>query len=115
MSKYFLEFAPLIDKNLKIKGTTTKYILRELAKKYLPNELISAPKRGFEVPLTKWVNSELNEMIREYLKKGFSANFIDKKVIQNVIDKKINIPEDKRAKILYQLFCLELWYENSIS
>lgn len=115
LSKYFLEFAPLIDKNLKIKGTTTKYILRELAKKYLPNELVSAPKRGFEVPLTKWVNSELNEMIREYLKKGFSANFIDKKVIQNVIDKKINIPEDKRAKILYQLFCLELWYENSIS
>jgi asparagine synthase (glutamine-hydrolysing) len=117
MSKYFLELAPKLDKNFKINKTTTKYILRELAKKYLPNELITAPKRGFEIPLTNWVNSELNDIIMDYLNYGFYKNFIDEKVVKNIIERKISIPEDKRAKILYLLFALEVWRknENSIS
>ena len=108
LSKYFLEFAPQIDKNQKI----SKNILRTLAKKYLPNKLLTAPKRGFEIPLTSWVNGELNEMIMSYLNKGFYKNFIDEKIVKNIIDRKIKIPEDRRAKILYLLFSLEVWYNN---
>ena len=108
LSKYFLEFAPRIDKNQKL----SKKILRTLAKKYLPNELLTAPKRGFEIPLTSWVNGELNEMIMSYLDKGFYKNFIDEKIVKNIIDRKIKIPEDKRAKILYLLFSLEVWYNK---
>jgi len=111
LSKYFLEFVPRIDKNQKI----SKKVLRELAKKYLPNELLTAPKRGFEIPLTNWVNGELNEMIMSYLKNGFYKNFIDEKIVKNIIDRKIKLPEDRRAKILYLLFTLELWYENRFS
>ncbi len=109
LSKYFLEFALRIDKNQKI----SKKILRDLAKKYLPNELLTAPKRGFEIPLTSWVNGELNEMIMSYLNNGFYKNFVDEKIIQNIIDRKIKIPEDRRAKILYLLFSLEVWYNKN--
>jgi asparagine synthase (glutamine-hydrolysing) len=117
LSKYFLELAPKLDKTFKINKTYTKFILRELAKKYLPNELITAPKRGFEIPLTNWVNNELNEIIMDYLNHGFYKNFIDERVIKNIIEKKMKIPEDRRAKILYLLFTLEVWRksENSIS
>ena len=111
LSKQMLETAPRL-KN-KIKGTTTKFILRELAKKYLPNEVVTAKKRGFEIPLTNWVNGELNEMIMSYLNNGFYKNFIDEKIIQKIIDRKIFIPEDKRAKILYLLFSLEVWYNKT--
>jgi asparagine synthase (glutamine-hydrolysing) len=111
LSKYMLELAPRIDKNDKL----LKKILKDLAKEYLPNELINAPKRGFEIPLTRWVNNEMNNMIMSYLNKGFYKNFVDEKVIKNIIERKINIPEDKRAKILYLLFTLELWYENRFS
>ena len=111
LSKYMLELVPRIDKNDKL----LKKILKDLAKEYLPNELINAPKRGFEIPLTRWVNNEMNNMIMSYLNKGFYKNFVDEKVIKNIIERKINIPEDKRAKILYLLFTLELWYENRFS
>jgi len=111
LSKYMLELAPRIDKNDKL----LKKILRELSNKYLPHELINAPKRGFEIPLTNWVNNEMNEIIMSYLDKGFYKHFVDEKVIKNIIERKINIPEDKRAKILYLLFTLELWYENRFS
>ena len=107
LSKYFLETAPQMKG--KINNTTTKYILRSLAKKYLPQEVVNAPKRGFEIPLISWVNGELEEIIREYLKNGFYKNFLDEKEVQNIIDRKVKISEEKRAKILYLLFSLEVW------
>jgi len=116
LSKYFLEIAPRIDKSLKVKKFNTKYILRELAKKYLPDELITAPKRGFEIPLIKWVNEDLNEVIMDYLRYGFYKNFIDSKLVDKIINRKIEIPEERRAKIIYLLFVLEVWaYENCFS
>src|SRR5664280_49359 len=44
LSKDILEWAPSINDKYKIRGTRTKYLLRELAKKYLPEELIYQPK-----------------------------------------------------------------------
>ncbi len=114
LSKYILEFAPQIPDHLKINKITTKYILRKLGEKCLPKELINQPKRGFEVPLKRWVNNDLKDMIFDALKKGcYSENFINRKFINNLLEKKIKISEEKRAKILWTMFCLEVW-KNSI-
>ena len=109
LSKYFLETAFKIDKSLKIKNFKTKYILRKLATKYLDEEVVTAKKRGFEIPLTRWVNNEMRDMIMGYLNYGFYKNFVDKNLVDKIINRKIDIPEDKRAKILYLLFTLEVW------
>ncbi|QCI29021.1 asparagine synthase (glutamine-hydrolyzing) [Caminibacter pacificus] len=111
LSKYMLEFAPKIDKNDKL----LKKILRELAKKYLPLEIVNAPKRGFEIPLVSWVDGELRDVIFDYLNYGFYKNFVDEKLVEKIKNKKLQIPEEKRAKILYLLFALEVWHENSVS
>ena len=113
LSKDILEFSPTIQDNYKIKGTNTKYILRELAKKYLPKELINQPKRGFEVPLKRWVENDLKDRIKDTLSgNSYSENFIDKKFINQILDNKINISSEKRAKILWNMFCLEIWKNN---
>jgi len=117
LSRYFLEYAPLLKSKYKVNFLTTKYSLRLLASKYLLKEIVRAKKRGFEIPLVKWVNNDLNDMIMDYLNYGFYKNFIDEKLVDNIINRKINISEEKRAKILYLLFSLEVWKknENSIS
>ena len=113
LSKYMLEFAPTLSDELKIKGTTTKYLLRELAKQYLPKELISQPKRGFEVPLKKWIENDLKENIFDALGSNcFSQNFVNKKFIINLLNKKIDISDEKRAKMLWTMYCLEIWKNN---
>lgn len=110
LSKYLLEFAPTLKDTYKIKGTTTKYILRELARKYLSPELISQPKRGFEVPLKQWVEKDLKEPIFDSLSQGcYSENFIDKTFIQALLNHKINVSDEKRAKMLWTMYALELW------
>ncbi len=113
LSKYMLEFAPTLQDKFKIKGTTTKYILRNLAKQYLPKELISQPKKGFEVPLKNWIENDLKENIFDALNgDSYSQSFIDKKFIQNILNKKTNVSDEKRAKMLWAMYCLEVWKNN---
>lgn len=114
LSKELLEYAPGMNDACKIKGSTTKYLLRQLAKKYLPAELIDQPKRGFEIPLKKWVDNELKEIIFSYLhnENAVSKQFIKPAFIKGLLNNTVNIPGEKRAKILWTLFSLEVWHQK---
>ena len=113
LSKYILELAPRLSGLLKVSGKDTKFILRELSKKYLPPKIIMQPKRGFEVPLKRWVQSDLKDQIFDSLShESYSSNFIKKEFIQGVLDKSIKISDEKRAKMLWDMYCLEVWKKN---
>lgn len=114
LCKGLLEFVPGLTDDRKIQGFQTKRLLRDIAKKYLPPELINQPKRGFEIPLKNWVDFELNEMIRDYLTSTNAINkdYVKPRAIEAILDNKLNIPKEKRAKMLWSLFCLEIWNEK---
>jgi asparagine synthase (glutamine-hydrolysing) len=108
-----LELAPTLKDEFKVNGQTTKFILRELGKKYLPKSIINQPKRGFEVPLTHWVNNDLKENILDRLKyDSYSSEFFPSNFIKDLVNRKIDISEDGRAKVLWSIFCLEVWRDN---
>ena len=115
LCKGLLEYVPTLPDNLKISGTTTKYLLRKLAEKYLPAELINQPKRGFEVPLQQWVNDKLRCIISDYLNAADSyyKNFVDAGFVRDLLNNKVNLMAEKRAKMLWLLFTLEVWYKRS--
>lgn len=114
LCKELLEYAPGMDDSFKIKGKTTKYLLRQLSKKYLPATLVNQPKRGFEIPLKNWVENELKDIIFDYLlsPNALSKQFIQQQFIASLLENTIKIPAEKRAKILWTLFSLEVWYKK---
>lgn len=114
LSKELLEYIPSIKDEYKVHGNTTKYILRKLAQKYLPKDIVDQPKRGFEVPLRKWVSNELQELIFDYVgaSNAFSKNYIRQSFIERLLNKRIKIPEEKRAKMLWTMFCMEVWHKK---
>jgi asparagine synthase (glutamine-hydrolysing) len=113
LSKDLLEFAPTIDDKFKIRGFKTKYLLRELAKKYLPEELINQPKRGFEIPLKSWMENDLKEITFDYLSGStFSETFIKRQFILELLNNKTNTSPEKRAKMLWSLLALEIWFKH---
>lgn len=116
LSKELLELAPGFRDDYKINGSTTKYLLRKLAANYLPDQLINQPKRGFEVPLKQWVDVELKDIIFDYLgnNNSYADNFVDKDFTRKLLERKINIPNEKRAKMLYTLFALDVWYNKCV-
>ncbi len=62
-----VEFALNLDKNLKIKNNTSKYLLRKLLAEYIPKEYFDRPKWGFAIPLGSWMKNELKDFCMKYL------------------------------------------------
>ncbi len=114
LCKDLLEYVPSLPDSYKLKGSQTKYILRKLAEKYLPAELINQPKRGFEIPLKKWIDNELKDMIASYIltPDAYCKNFVQPGFIENLWNRKIKTGDEKRAKMLWTLFALEVWYKK---
>jgi asparagine synthase (glutamine-hydrolysing) len=50
---------------LKLQGFTTKYLLKQLMRKMLPREIVDRPKKGFGVPLARWLRAELAPLLHE--------------------------------------------------
>jgi asparagine synthase (glutamine-hydrolysing) len=79
--------AQKIPNRYKIKNGVHKYILKEVAKKYLPDEIIYRPKKGFDMPSLEWFQGDLNSKIMELLSsdKALITNFIDRDEIVKII------------------------------
>jgi asparagine synthase (glutamine-hydrolysing) len=114
LCKEVLEYVPTIADDLKINGTQTKYLLRKLAANYLPETLINLPKRGFEIPLKQWVNGQLRDIIADYLGSASALypEFMNKQFVTGLLDESVKVPSEKRAKMLWLLFTLEVWYRK---
>lgn len=67
LDRDLVAFAQKLNPNLKLKGLETKYLLKKVAERYLPKEIIYRPKTGFGAPVRKWITVEMDDMIQERL------------------------------------------------
>ena len=59
LSRRLVELAFAIPASLKVAGGVSKALLRKVAERHLPREVVSLPKRGFHIPLDRWLREEL--------------------------------------------------------
>ena len=106
-----MEWAASLPREVVFKGGDTKPILRSVAKNLLPLEIVSAPKRGFEIPLADWVGGPLDEMIRESLQSSrLIIDLFRPNVLKNFLEKsESGVGRERRAKLLWILFMLSQW------
>jgi asparagine synthase (glutamine-hydrolysing) len=52
-------FALALDSKLKVRGSTTKWLLKQVARRWLPRSLVFRRKRGLSVPVATWLNAGL--------------------------------------------------------
>lgn len=115
LCKELLEYAPQLPDSSKINSFSTKHILRKLSEKYLPNEIVNQPKRGFEIPLKSWIDNELKDVIFDNINNNnsYCFNYVDSSFVKDLLADKVKISKEKRAKMLWCLFALEVWYKKS--
>ena len=70
-----VEFALNLSPHLKTQKGERKWILKEILKDHLPNELIFRPKWGFSIPLPNWLNGKLSYLIDDFLNEQIVKNF----------------------------------------
>ena len=109
-----IEFSRKIPHNLKIKNSETKWILKQVLKRYLPKEYVDRPKMGFSVPIDLWLQTTLNKWAKDIL----NVNSIKKQGILNpILVEKIFTQHSSRKKnygtLLWRLIILQNWLKKS--
>lgn len=89
-----VEFAWQMPLNMKLRKKTSKWLLRQVLKKYLPDNLIDGPKKGFSVPISDWLRGPLKEWANTlldpsliYSQNYFNVDLINKKWHQHLSGK----------------------------
>lgn len=106
-----VEFAAAIPAGMKMKGRTLKYMLRKVASRYLPRELVYRPKQGFGFPLGLWMRTELKTFLTNLFQQ---SRFVELGVFQHQYIQKL-LSEHFSGKVdhnyrLWILINLEIWY-----
>ena len=63
----FVGFAARVPTNLKYRNGETKYLMKKVLSRHLPEELYARPKRGFSSPIDRWLRGTLRPVAEEYL------------------------------------------------
>jgi len=115
VDKEVISLAMQIDGSLKFKKRQSKYILKKVAEKYLPHEIIYRPKASFGVPIRSWISNDLKEMVDDLLSKEKveKRNFFNYEFVKQLIDNDRKGLEDNAYRI-YQLLTVELWCSQFI-
>jgi len=113
-----VEYAYNLPREHKIKGSVfnirpsnEKHILREVAKRYLPTEVAYRKKRGFMMPMSDVLYSDINK-VKDYIlsKDSLSQNLIPRHKLENLFnDSQLGALKMQKEYLLWRLFLLEVW------
>jgi asparagine synthase (glutamine-hydrolysing) len=106
-----VEYAASIPANLKLNGRKLKYILRCVAARYLPGELIRHKKQGFGFPLGIWMRTDLKDFLsRLFADSRFVQNgYFSQEYMTGLLNEHLSGQSDHSYR-LWILLNLEIWY-----
>jgi len=113
LDREVVDLACRMPPSLKMRGTTTKYLLRKVAERYLPRDVIYRSKTGFGAPLRRWLKVEL----RDWLADTLSARRLKNRGLFEpaAVQRLIRDNESGRVDAAYTLFslaCIEIWCQK---
>jgi asparagine synthase (glutamine-hydrolysing) len=111
------ELAASLPMKMKLHGLQGKWILKQVARPLLPAEIIARKKKGFGMPIGKWLRGQLQPLLRDALLDGNSLatlGRLDRRVIEQLIAEHSAGRRDHRQK-LWALLVLELWQRKNLA
>ncbi|UCG86978.1 MAG: asparagine synthase (glutamine-hydrolyzing) [Gemmatimonadota bacterium] len=111
-----VRFALAIPSSLKIRRTTTKWLLKQVAGRWLPRSIVHRKKRGLSVPIAQWLNGGLAREVDRLLHTDRIEGrglLHGRKVQQLVLEHRCGRANHSRA--IWALLMLEYWIERWIT
>jgi asparagine synthase (glutamine-hydrolysing) len=112
LDHHLVEYAAMLPASAKLRGLTTKRLLREAARDLLPPAILTRPKMGFPVPFGRWMRGPWSSVARDVLldRRARERGIIDARAAERLI---ASHREDGRGgDALWGLLNLELWYRT---
>ncbi len=94
----------------KIRGRTTKAVLKQAAAAWLPPEIVHRPKASFSAPLRAWISRDLRRTVDEELLGGelVEAGVLRRAPLERLVAQDRSGQQD-RSKQIWQLLTAEVW------
>ena len=110
LDKRIAEIAFKLPLKMKIRNFEGKWILKKILNNYLPNNLIKKRKKGFSVPISKWLRGPLNEWCNDLLSEELikKQGFLDFKEIEKIRIKHMSGEKDLSSK-LWAILMWQSW------
>ena len=107
LSEDIAEFAFAMPERWRVNGYTTKYLLRGLAARYLPNDVVDRRKHGFAMPVSGLMRGPLRERVSGVLLDSANpiADLFDRAEVERMLSAHMDRREDHRKR-LWSLYCL---------
>lgn len=102
-------FAARLPRRMKLRGSTTKWILREAMKGILPGEILERPKMGFPVPVGNWFRGAYKHIVDEYVlsERTLARGVFDGSAVRSLVARH-NAGENHDER-LWALVNFEIW------
>ena len=110
-----LEFAATVPSSLKLRHGTSKYLLRRLLQRRLPESILRRPKQGFAAPIGGWLSGPLAGLVAGTL---FDGRLDDRGIFRR--DALVRLWDEHRTgrrdhrHRLWSLLMLELWFREFV-
>jgi asparagine synthase (glutamine-hydrolysing) len=104
-----VEFAASLPTNMKLRGLTTKYILRQAMRGKLPKEILSRRKMGFPVPIGAWLRGPFSHVVDEYVlsSRALERGLFNAGYVRELVARHRN--GENHSERLWSLINFEIW------
>ena len=110
-----IEFAASLPEHLKMQRFQTKSMLKKVAARLVPKEVVYRRKMGFGVPLGKWFREDMKDFVRGVLlsERSLKRGIIKPEMLEKYVNEHTNAERDHSFQ-LWTLLMLELWFQRFI-
>jgi asparagine synthase (glutamine-hydrolysing) len=104
-----VELTARLPERMKLRGMTTKYILRESMKGILPEQILTRSKMGFPVPLGSWFRGPFRSVVDEYVlgERALARGIFERSFVKNLVAE--HQTGLNHAERLWTLINFEIW------
>ncbi len=108
-----VEFAARLPISMKVRGGSTKYLLRRALHELVPKALVERPKMGFGIPVDRWLREELRPVVEEYLapERVRREGFLKPEGVSRVVAEHLSGARNNMYR-LWALLMFSLWRER---
>jgi asparagine synthase (glutamine-hydrolysing) len=110
-----IEFAASLPENLKMHRFQTKSLLKKVAARLVPSEVVYRRKMGFGVPVGKWFRGEMKSFVQEILlsEKALNRGIVRPEALRRYVQEHTSGERDHQFQV-WTLLMLELWFQRFI-
>lgn len=116
-----VEYSFRLHHEFKYKGGVKKRILKDLAHQYIPKSLLDRPKKGFGVPIDKWLKTSLRTQLLDMSRKSAlnRQGIFHPEQTQAIVDRFLGMEQITQgnyyAAVVWAFYVFQKWYERYIS